>query len=98
MLDIAKIIIAYFIAINAISYLMFYLDKKAAIANRRRISEKTLLLIALLGGSPLAIVAMNHLRHKTVKQPFKNILICIIVLQGVLIISALFFASRSIYQ
>lgn len=96
MLDIAKIIIAYFVLVNVITYLMFYLDKSAAIANRRRIPEKTLLLFALLGGSPLAIVAMNHLRHKTVKQPFKNILICIIALQAILIISALFFASQAI--
>lgn len=96
MLDTAKIIIAYFIVVNAMTYLMFYLDKKAAIANRRRVPEKTLLLVAFLGGSPLAIVAMNHLRHKTVKQPFKNILILIIVLQGGLIISALFFASQLI--
>lgn len=96
MLDIAKIIIAYVIAVNALTYLLFYLDKKAAIANRRRIAEKTLLLIAFLGGSPLAIVAMNNLRHKTVKQPFKNILIFIIALQGVFIIGALFFVSQSI--
>lgn len=96
MLDTAKIIIAYFIVVNAMTYLMFYLDKKAAIANRRRVPEKTLLLVAFLGGSPLAIVAMNHLRHRTVKQPFKNILILIIVLQGGLIISALFFASQLI--
>jgi uncharacterized membrane protein YsdA (DUF1294 family) len=68
MLDIAKIIVAYFVLINAITYLIFYVDKRAAIANRRRVPEKTLLIAAFLGGSPLAIVAMNHLRHKTVKQ------------------------------
>jgi uncharacterized membrane protein YsdA (DUF1294 family) len=96
MLELAKIIIAYFMLINAITYLLFYLDKKAAIANRRRIPEKTLLLAAFLGGSPLAIVAMNHLRHKTVKQPFKNILIGIIALQGILILAGLFFAAQSI--
>lgn len=96
MLDIAKMIVAYFIAINAMTYLLFYLDKRAAIANRRRIAEKTLLLAAFLGGSPLAIVAINHLRHKTVKQPFKSILIGIIAIQGVCIIGALFFASQSI--
>lgn len=96
MLELAKIIIAYFMLINAVTYLVFYMDKKAAIANRNRIPEKTLLTLALLGGSPLAIVAMNHLRHKTVKQPFKNILIGIVALQGILILAGLFFAAQSI--
>jgi len=95
MLFYAKIIIIYFITINAMTFLAFYLDKRAAVANKRRISEKTLLTLALLGGSPFAIVAGIRLRHKTVKQPFKSYLLSIIVLQAVLMVVVLYQLSRT---
>ena len=36
--------------------------------------EKTLLLLALLGGWPLAKLAQRRFRHKTRKQPFATLL------------------------
>ena len=90
MLFAAKIIIAYFITINGSTFLAFYLDKKAAMAGRRRIPERILLLLALLGGSPFAIVATKRLRHKTVKKPFKSILLAIIILQAILMFIILY--------
>lgn len=93
MLFVAKYVIVYFLVINAITFAAFYLDKKASMANRRRISERTLLTLAFLGGSPLAMVAMQRFRHKTIKQPFKNSLIGILVLQAVLLIGLVYWLS-----
>jgi uncharacterized membrane protein YsdA (DUF1294 family) len=93
MLFTAKLVVVYFLAINAFTFAAFYFDKKASMANRRRISEKTLLTLSLMGGSPFAMVAMKRFRHKTIKQPFKNILIGILVLQVILIIGMLYWLS-----
>lgn len=47
-----------------------YIDKKKAKFGRWRISEKTLLIIALFGGSIGTIVGMYWFRHKTKKLKF----------------------------
>lgn len=49
----------------------YALDKSAARAGRWRISEKTLLMLGLVGGWPGAIVAQQVLRHKTSKPSFR---------------------------
>ena len=56
-----------------------------SIAGGRRISEGSLLLLALLGGTPGAFAARHMFRHKTRKQPFATILWLIALIQiGVL--------------
>ena len=95
MLFIPKVIIAYCLLINALTIFAFYLDKQAATKGRQRISERTLLLLAFLGGSPLAIVAKKKFRHKTVKQPFNMILTGIIMFQLFALIAALYFLSKT---
>lgn len=40
-------------------------DKRQAVKGRWRVRERTLLLTALLGGSPGAILGMRLFRHKT---------------------------------
>ena len=67
----------YLIIINSITYLAFWDDKKRARLRLYRISEGNLLSLAILGGSPAAIFAQQHLRHKTRKQPFSTFLLCI---------------------
>lgn len=49
--------------------------------NRRRISEKTLWLLALLGGSLGTLLGMHWFRHKTKKISFQAILAMILALQ-----------------
>ena len=47
-----------------------YIDKRKAKYGRWRIPEKTLLIIALLGGSVGTIAGMYLFRHKTQKLKF----------------------------
>ena len=59
------IVFVYLLAINVAAFLLMGTDKKRAIAQKRRIPEKTLFLAALLGGSLGAYMGMQSFRHKT---------------------------------
>lgn len=61
---------AYCIA-SVVTFFAYLLDKSAAIKGRRRKSENTLHLLALVFGWPGALVAQQVFRHKTVKKPFR---------------------------
>ena len=60
----------YLIVINIIGLLIMFIDKRKAIKGNWRIPEKTLILIALLGGSIGTIIGMYWFRHKTKKLRF----------------------------
>lgn len=76
----------YLAAINGVTWLAFATDKAAAQQGYRRVSERTLLMVALLGGTPAAYFARHSLRHKTRKQPFSAQLHTITAVQiGVMI-------------
>jgi uncharacterized membrane protein YsdA (DUF1294 family) len=75
-------ILAYILIVNASTYWAFRTDKMRAVRGQYRISEKNLLLLAALGGSPAAIYAQQRLRHKTHKQPFAAQLLGIVGLQA----------------
>lgn len=68
-------------AINFLAFAAFGIDKARAESGGRRISEATLLKLALLGGSPGAYAGRSAFRHKTRKQPFNSELRFIVVLQ-----------------
>ncbi|WP_366863221.1 DUF1294 domain-containing protein [uncultured Sulfitobacter sp.] len=63
-------IFVYFVGVNIFAYRAFAIDKRKAINNDRRTSEKTLLFWASIGGWIGAKIAQHRLRHKTHKQPF----------------------------
>lgn len=58
----------YLLLINALALALMLLDKYFARTHRRRIPERTLLLVAVLGGSLGALVGMYAFHHKT-KHP-----------------------------
>lgn len=55
----------YFIFLNLLGVFCMAVDKKRAIEHRWRISEKTLFLIAMLGGSAGIWAGMYLVHHKT---------------------------------
>ena len=65
------IIAAIFIIWNIIVFSMYGIDKQKAKRNKRRISEKTLLLSALFMGGAGALLGMLAFRHKTKHIQFK---------------------------
>jgi uncharacterized membrane protein YsdA (DUF1294 family) len=70
-------------AVNIATFGLFAFDKRQARAGGRRIAERTLLMMAAIGGSPAALAAQQLLRHKTRKQPFGAQLAGIVGLQAV---------------
>lgn len=69
------------LAVNCAAFVAFWWDKRLAEAGARRISERTLLGLALVGGSLGAISAQQIFRHKTRKEPFRSLLYLIVLLQ-----------------
>lgn len=63
-------VIFYLLIINLIGILIMYADKRKAKYGKWRIPEKTLLLVALLGGSIGTMIGMYWFRHKTQKLKF----------------------------
>lgn len=63
-------VIIYLLIINLLGLLIMYIDKRKAKYGRWRIPEKTLLIVALLGGSIGTISGMYLFRHKTQKLKF----------------------------
>ncbi|WP_018659986.1 DUF1294 domain-containing protein [Allofustis seminis] len=63
--------ILYLFIINGAAFFAFKTDKKLSQTHHRRISERTLLLLALLGGSVGAEFGMQLFRHKTRKPLFQ---------------------------
>ena len=65
-----KNVLIYLVAINLISFLVMYIDKKKAKWGKWRIKESTLFTLALIGGSIGSIAGMYIFRHKTKKTRF----------------------------
>lgn len=59
------VILGYYILINLILFIAMAIDKKRAIKNTWRIPEKTLFLLAALGGGLGGLIGMFTQRHKT---------------------------------
>ena len=63
-------IFVYFLVINILSFLIFGVDKALAVTNKSRISEMTLLVLILIGGTLGGLIAMPLFRHKISKISF----------------------------
>ena len=65
-----EFLFAYLLLINAAGFLIMLIDKRKAIKNRWRIPERTLLTMAILGGSVGIYAGMQLFRHKTKHTKF----------------------------
>ncbi len=76
-----QIVLVYFVVINIVTFFTYGLDKMKSRGESRRTPEKTLWILALVGGSPAALLAMNYFRHKTKKISFQAVMILIVAVQ-----------------
>lgn len=60
----------YLLVMNAVCYAAMGIDKYKAVHRKWRIPEKTLFLLAILGGSAGGIIGMTFFRHKTLHKKF----------------------------
>ena len=77
-------IIAYLILINIVTFIVFGVDKTKAKNHSWRVPEKTLFLLAIIGGSVGAIIGMHTFRHKTRKWYFAIGMPLILIVQVVI--------------
>ena len=71
----------YLLAVNLAALLAMGLDKSFARRRHRRIPERRLLALAVIGGSVGAIAGMLLFRHKTLHRKFSVGLPVILVVQ-----------------
>ena len=60
----------YIFVINAMSFIYYGIDKILAILKKRRISEKGLFFLSLIGGALGCLLGMFFFRHKIKKIKF----------------------------
>ena len=81
-----KYFFLYGILVNILGFFFMFLDKRKAIKNKWRIPEKTLFLLALLGGSLGTTLGMHTFRHKTKHWYFRLGMPLILIIQVGLLI------------
>ena len=76
-----NIILGYLLAVNIATFFLYGIDKYKAKKGRWRISEATLLMMAVIGVRIGASAGMRLLHHKTMHKKFKYGIPIIIILQ-----------------
>ena len=76
-----QVIIIYFVVINLLTFITYGIDKLKAKRSKWRISEATLLALAVVGGSLGAWLGMKVWHHKTLHMKFKYGIFTIFMIQ-----------------
>ena len=76
----------YLPVINAVTFLLYGIDKYKAKKGQWRISEATLLTMAAIGGSIGAWAGMRLWHHKTMHKKFKYGIPVIMIMQVCLVV------------
>ena len=78
--------IAYLIAVNAVTLILYAYDKAAAVGGGIvRVPEIVLHVGALVGGTPGAFAGQRLFRHKTIKRSFQAVFCIVFVVQVVVV-------------
>lgn len=65
-----KFLIYWLLAVNCVTFFVFWHDKRSAKKDRRRVRESALLWLCAVGGALGGLLSMRLFRHKTRKKPF----------------------------
>lgn len=76
-----NIFVLYLIFLNLVGFFIMLVDKKRAIKNQWRISEKALIGISIIGGSIGMLAGMSTFRHKTKHKKFTIGIPIILIIQ-----------------
>ena len=66
-----SILLYVLLVINFVTFIIYGVDKYKAKKSKWRIPEKTLLLLAIIGGSIGAILGIRIFHHKTLHKKFR---------------------------
>lgn len=83
----AAVYLGLVVVMSLASFAAYGFDKRRAITSGRRIPERTLLIMAFLGGWPGALLAQRQFRHKTKKESFLIAFWTVVVLHVVLVVA-----------
>ena len=90
------IIAAYFILISLVTAIVTAVDKIKSKKDAFRVPEKTLFLLAILGGSLSEYLTMRSIRHKTLHKRFMLRLPLIMILQLIIAVAVILLYSEYI--
>ena len=76
-----RILVIYLFAVNLLAFILYGIDKKRARNREWRISERTLIGIAVIGGCVGANLGMHVFHHKTRHWYFRYGLPMILIIQ-----------------
>lgn len=79
-----EVLLYYLIGINIVTFFVYDIDKWKARKSKWRISEATLLMLAVIGGSIGAWLGVKVWHHKTLHKKFKYGIPAIIIIQLIL--------------
>ncbi|MBS6627480.1 MAG: DUF1294 domain-containing protein [Clostridiales bacterium] len=88
----------YFCAVNALSAILTIADKSFAKRQKWRIRESTLILVAVLGGSPAEYIVMRIIHHKTRHKKFMIGLPLIFLIQLTIVLVFLYFYKQGTFS
>lgn len=86
-----QILFIYLIIINLVAFAAYGVDKWKAKKDKWRIPEKTLILLAAIGGALGAYAGMRYFRHKTQHKKFT---ICVPLFLILWIIGLVWFGTK----
>ena len=83
----SRMLVVYMAVINVLTFAAFGMDKRAAVHNRWRTRESTLLGLSAVGGACGGLIGMYVFHHKTKKPAFAIGLPAMIVIHVLLILA-----------
>jgi uncharacterized membrane protein YsdA (DUF1294 family) len=90
------VLAGYLVLINVVAFSVYGADKRRARKDRWRVPEKTLFLVALIGGSLGALLGMKVFHHKT-KHWYFRVFIPLILLVQIAVPIALWLHKNGVF-